>query len=262
VSPGVVWWASLPQTQRDPEFAAPARQAAYATAIEHLGARAALWMLEPAAEPAVAALAARLSLTVNPVVPNMRAYLRDASDYGVVGAALQRFRRLGLLDQARIAWHNLPRAPRVLGRDFATGVLVMVEMELARFRPFRPAYGVLNASLTDLAVALDRGGLVGDFVRLAERAYGLRPALATYNYGALVERLSAWGVRPAAVLAPFNPRGYLMNPSREACEGLLEKSGIDVIATHVEVDGLVPYPTAVDYLRALGIGSAAAEVAP
>jgi hypothetical protein len=252
----------LPQTQRDPAFTAPARQTAYAAAIEQLGARAALWMLEPAAEAAVAALAARLGLVVNPVVPNMRAYLRDASDYGVVGAALQRFRRLGLGDQARIAWHNLPRAGRVLGRDFAIGVLVMVEMELARFRAFRPAYGVLAASVTDLAVALDRGRLVGDFVRLVERAYGLRPALATYNFGVLIERLSAWGVRPAAVLAPFNPRGYLMNPSREACEGLIERSGIEVVATHVEVDGLVPYPAAVEYLRGLGIASAAAEVTP
>ena len=59
------------------------------------------------------------------------------------------------------------------------------------FRAFRPAYGVLTASVTDLAVALDRGRLVGDFVRLVERAYGLRPALATYNFGVLVERLSA-----------------------------------------------------------------------
>jgi hypothetical protein len=252
----------LPQTQRDPEFAAPARQAAYAAAIERLGARAALWMLEPAAEASVTALAAGLGLPVNPVVPNMRAYLRDASDYGVVGAALQRFRRLGLADQARIAWHNLPRAPRVLARDFATGVLVMVEMELARFRRFAPAYGVLNASLTDLAVALDRGRLVAEFVRLAERTYGLRSALATYNYGVLVGRLQAWGVRPAAVLAPFNPRGYLMNPSREECERLTKASGIDVIATHVEVDGLVSYPAAVEYLRGVGIETGVAEVAP
>jgi hypothetical protein len=262
VSGRVELWAALPQTQRDPAFPTPARQAAVAAEIERLGVEAALWMLEPAGETAVGGLAQRFRLPVNAVVPNMRAYLRDASDYGVVGAALQRFRCLGLLDQARIALHNLPRAPRVLARDFATGVLVMVEMELARLRRLTPTYGVLNASVTDLALALDQRRLIADFVALTERAYGLRSALATYNYGILVERLGAWGVRPGAVLAPFNPRGYLMNPSRQECEWLLKGSPIDVVATHVEVDGLVGLPEAVEYLSGLGIGRAVLELAP
>src|SRR3989304_2735014 len=63
------------------------------------GARPAFWTPEPAADGTVAALHERLGLAVNPVVPNMRAYLRDASDYGVVGAVFRRFRRLRLADQ-------------------------------------------------------------------------------------------------------------------------------------------------------------------
>lgn len=252
--------ASLPHAQRDPRFASPERQALYAAQLQALGIRRVLWMLERDGEAAVGALRARLGISVNPVVPNMRAYLRDSSDYGVVGAALQRFRRLRLADQARIALHNVPRAPGVLTRDFATGVLVMVEMELARFRQYAPTTVVLNASVTDLALALDHERLLRGFVRLVERTYGLEAALATYNYDALVGRLQAWRIRPGALVAPFNPRGYLMQPSREACEQALKGSDLEVVASHVEVDGLVARADALAYLRGLGIRRSIVEL--
>jgi hypothetical protein len=245
--------AWLPHRQRDPDFPSAARQAFYAAQLRASGIRRVLWMLEPESEPAVAALHAGLGVSVNPLVPNMRAYLRDASDHGVVGAALQRFRRLRPLDQARIALHNVRQAPGVLARDFATGVLVMVEMELARFRRYAPRTVVLNASVTDLALALDHDRLLRGFVRLAARTYGLEAALATYNYDALAARLRAWRIRPTLVVAPFNPRGYLMNPSRDACERALRASDVEVMASHVEVDGLVERPAALAYLRALGV---------
>jgi hypothetical protein len=252
----VAW---LPDGQRDPEFPSAERQAFYAARLRESGIRRVLWMPERESEPAVRALHARLGLSVNPVVPNMRAYLRDSSDDGVVGAALQRFRRLRLVDQARIALHNVPRAAGVLSRDFATGVLVMVEMELARFRRWTPSTVVLNASVTDLALALDHERLLRGFVRLVERHYGLEAALATYNYGALLDRLDAWGLRPGVVVAPFNPRGYLMQPSREACEQALKGSHLPVMASHLEVDGLVHQVDALAYLRGLGIRRALVE---
>lgn len=252
--------AWLPHGQQDPEFSTSERQAAYAARLAALGIGEAVWMYERDAEAAIRALHARLGLRVSPLVPNMRAYLRDASDYGVVGAALQRFLRLPVHDKARIALHQVPRALHVLRRDFATGVLVMVEMELARFRPYRPASVFLNASVTDLALALDNVRLVREFVRLCERTYGLPAGLATYNYGILVERLGAWGVRPGVIAAPFNPRGYLMNPSQEGCERTVRTSGVPVLATHTEVDGLVAQAEALAYLDGLGIRRAVVDL--
>ena len=245
--------AWLPQIQQDPDFPSPARQASYAGELRQQGIRAAFWMHEPAADGTVAALHERLGLAVNPVVPNMRAYLRDASDYGVVGAVFRRFRRLRLADQVRIALHHVRRAPQVLARDFSTGVLAMVEMELPRFRRLAPACVVLNASVTDFALILDNHRLLRDFVRLVSGTHGLTAALGTYNYGVLAERLAAWGVRPGAIVAPFNPRGYLMNPSPEACERALKASDVEVIASHIAVDGLIGRREALDHLRGLGI---------
>jgi hypothetical protein len=254
--------AWLPPAQRDPEFPSATRRAAFAEALRHQGIRGAFWLHEPAGEGVVAALHAQLGLAVNPVVPNMRAYLRDASEHGVVGAALQRFRRLRPADQLSIALHQARQSPRVLARDFATGVLVMVEMELARFRRLAPQYAVLNASVTDLALALDHDRLLRDFVRLAARTYGLKATLGTYNYGILCERLTIWRIRPDAILAPFNPRGYLMNPSKEDCERALKGSDVEVLASHIDVDGIVERREALAYLTGLSIRRGVVDILP
>jgi len=61
------------------------------------------------------------------------------------------------------------------------------------------------------------------------------------------------GIAPGVIAAPFDPRGYLMNPSRGVCEATAKAPGPELIATHVEVDGLVPLPEALPYLAGLGI---------
>lgn len=259
---GVELIVALPTCQQDPDFPSAERQRAYAAHLETLGARTVLWTYEPEGEPALTALRARVGFRVLPLIPNMPAYMRNAADHGVVGAARRRFQRLGLRDQLRIALHHAARAPRVLARDFATGLLILVEMELARFRRHAPAGVMLSASVTDLALALGRAELLRDFVRLAERRYGLEAGLATHNYGTLAARLGEWDIRPGVIAAPFNPRGYLMNPSRLACEAANRAGAAPVLATHLEVDGLVSRPAALDYVRSLGIRRAVVEARP
>ncbi|MGB6849923.1 MAG: hypothetical protein WBG05_17130 [Thermoanaerobaculia bacterium] len=254
--------AWLPSCQEDPEFGTPNRQKEYATTLKTEGLHAAVWMYEPSALTTVSALNKEIGLNVNPWVPNMRAYLRDASEHGVVGAALQRFMRLPLPDKARIALHNIRRAIGVVRRDFTTGLLIMVDMELVRFRRYGASAAFLNASVTDLVLALDDPRLLREFLGLVRRTYGLEAGLATYNYGVLVERLQAWRVFPEVIVAPFNSRGYLMNPSKERCERALRTSQIPVLATHIEVDGLVKRQDAVAYLRGLGIKRALASRSP
>jgi hypothetical protein len=258
---GVEVLAALPRLQRDAALLTPARQEVYAARLAALDARTLVWLAERESEPAVEALAARHAFRLYPIVPNMQAYMRDASEHGVVGAAVARFRRLGLVAQARLALRHVRRAPQAAARDFATGLLVLVDMELARVRRLGPVGVLLNPSVTDLVLALDVPALLRDFVRLAERSYGLEAALGTYNYGTLVPRLAAWGIRPGAIAAPFNPRGYLMNPSRAVCEATAKGPGPAVVATHLEVDGLVSFEAAIEYGAGLGIRRAVVDLA-
>lgn len=252
--------AWLPPLQEDPEFGTSWGQKKCARILEAEGVRDAVWMYEPAVISTVQALHDEIGLRVHPMVPNMRAYLRDASEHGVVGAALLRYRRLVLADKLRIATHHLSRAFKAARRDFATGVLIMADMELVHFRRYGASTAFLNASVTDLVLAMDDPRLIREFLWLSERTYGLEGGLATYNLGVLAERLQAWKIRPAVIAAPFNARGYLMNPSIEECERALDLLQAPVLATHIEVDGLVQRQEAIDYLRDHGIWRAVARV--
>jgi len=253
--------ARLPPLQEDPDFGTSRGQKEYATVLEAEGVRDAVWMYEPAVISTVQALHDEIGLRVHPMVPNMRAYLRDASEHGVVGAALQRYHRLVVADKLRVATHHLGRVFKAARRDFPTGVLIMADMELVHFRRFGASMAFLNASVTDLVLAMDDPRLIREFLRLTQRTYGLEGGLATYNLGVLAERLQAWKIRPAVIAAPFNARGYLMNPSIEQCERALDLLQASVLATHIEVDGLVQRQEAIDYLRGHGIRRAVARVA-
>lgn len=251
--------AWLPPLQRDPELARGARGEAWARALAAEGVRAVFWTHEPAAEPAVLALRAAAPIALRAVVPDMRAYLREASDHGVLGAALARFRRLPPADRLAVAWRQLPMLRGALARDFATGVRVLADMELVRWGRLEPEWVVLDGSVTDLALALDNPRVVAGFLDLVRGAYRRTAGVATANYAVLVERLAAWGFQPDVVVAPFNPKGYLMHPSRDACERALKESDLEVVATHTEVAGTVPREEALAYLQGLGIRRAVVE---
>jgi hypothetical protein len=249
----------LPSLQREPAMADPQRRDELLARIEAVGAQGALWMYEPSAEPTVDRLRRGAGLAIHPVVPNMRDFLRDASDDGLAGATVRRWAGASWSDRIRIALHQLSRVTRVLSKDFATGILILADIELSKFRPWGSTFALLDASVTDLALALDNERLIRGFLELAERVYGLRAGVATYNYETLVRHARSWGLKPSVVAAPFNARGYLMNPSRQVCEATARRDPEPLIATHVEVDGLVPPEVALDYLRELGIRRAVVD---
>jgi len=218
--------------------------------------RALLWMYEPQAEPVVAAISENAQVSVEPVVPNMTAYVRDTADRGIIGAALVRFKRLGLLEQACIMWHNVGRAHRVIAKDFNTGLLLLVEMELAKFRKWRPTHVFLHPSVTDLALALDNKKLFVEYAHLIRRVYRLKPGLMTHNYGRLAPELRNWNVEVDAIVGPFNRKGYLMNPSQEECEHARRESSAQVIASHIDAGGTLDLAVSAEYLRELNIRKA------
>ena len=258
-SNGLEVFAWLPSRQADPSFGAGPPSPGLRRFLEQSGARHALWLYEPEAEAVVGALHRETGVAVHPVVPNMAAYVRDTADRGPIGAALVRFKRLGLADRVRLGLHHGRRAPGILGKDFTTGLLILIEMETAKVRPFGSRHVFLHPSVTDLALALGNRALFDAFLTFAGRTLGLTPALVTHNFGVLIPRLAEWGLRPPLIAAPFNPRGYLMYPSQARCEAALRSWPSPVLALRPDLDGRIPRPEAFAYLRSRGIRQAALD---
>lgn len=199
------------------------------------------------------------ALPVIPVIPNVSGYIRDAVDYGLVGAGLRRLSQLSLPGMLGVGLVGVQHAVGVLKKEFSALLKVLFEAEMAAFRRFRPLRTFLSPQITDLAVAFDHGALVALFIERMRRRYRTEPGLATHNPLLLLERLTHWCIEPPPLLAPVNRRGYLMQPDPLRWAESIRTQPLRVIADVVGV-GTVPGDEDENYLATLGIREMVVEV--
>lgn len=100
-------------------------------------------------------------LQVFPVIPNVLGYVRDATDHGLVGAGIKHVRALRVADLFAIGLRGVGQIRGVLAREFTAVLSLLIEVEMAAFRPFRPPLVFLHGQVTDLALAFgDRKSVV------------------------------------------------------------------------------------------------------
>lgn len=198
---------------------------------------------------------------VYPVIPNVIGYVRESTHYGMVGAGWRRLKTLRPADLLRIGALGTVRAGKVLARDFSAILELLLEVEMADFRPFQPRVAFLHPVTTDLALAFGNRSLFELYRDRITRRFGCEPGLATNNLGWLAPRLREWGLPFRHILAPFNERGYRMLPSRARCEQVLEEDeDLCLWADRIAIGGL-PGAKEFQYLRKAGIEAAVVDVA-
>jgi hypothetical protein len=167
---------------------------------------------------------------VLPIVPNIQGFMREAVEHGIVGAGLQRVRRMGIAPLMGLGLRGVARLPRLAARDFPTMLLCFIELELADFRAYDPPAVFLQAQVTDLALAMDNPRILAAFVDAVRRLSGGAPGFMTCNFGTLAAKCTQWGIPLGAAITPWSESGAGMRPGRAACEQALELSGAAVWA--------------------------------
>jgi hypothetical protein len=198
------------------------------------------------------------ALQVYPIIPNVIGYVREATDYGLVGAARRRVRQMALVDLLKIGIRGALKAPGVLKRDFNTLMSILFEVELASFKSLEPRVVFLHPQITDLALAFGNRSLFELYLRVMRERFHTEPGLATNNLGWLLPRLKEWNLTFPFLLTPFNPSGFLMKPSRADCEALVTSISSAVIADKVD-SGAGPTQDTWGYLRRHNIRAAVIE---
>jgi len=144
--------------------------------------------------------------------------LRDQVKKAGVGTSLSLFLKGGV-GLARGDYHRL--------------IEVLVDLEL-------------HNVVVDLLLALEIDGMLRMYADHV-RSKGLRPGFGTLNLPRLVDRLRAERVEDAVIMTAVNPIGFFMNPSREACEIVLQDAGLQVMAMSILASGSVPASRAFPY---------------
>lgn len=165
------------------------------------------------------------------LVPNVAGYVREATDYGMLGAGWRRIRRMSPLSWVRLGWQGMCNARGVLRKDFPTLLTLLLELEMANFRKASPPIVFLHPQMTDLLLAMDHGPAMEKALGKIRKGFGAEPGLATYNAGTLLPRLRAWGLEVPYLLTSLHPRGHGMRPSRPECEQALREYRGRLIAT-------------------------------
>jgi hypothetical protein len=200
------------------------------------------------------------NVQIYPIIPNMIGYVRDATDHGMVGAGIKHVRRLGVRDLFAVGTLGLMNFRGALRRDFTTILTILIEVEMAAFRRFRPSLVLLHGQLTDIAVALGNDKAFRVFADVIRRRFGAEPGVVTNNFAALLQALGDWKIDINVVVAPFNSKGFLMKPTQAVCESLVKKTDKYVIADRVGPPGTGSLNGGLDYLRGLDIRSAMVEI--
>lgn len=200
-------------------------------------------------------------MTLLPVIPNVYEYARDASEKGVLGAILEKAKRIDMYQKIRFGLRALGKIKSVISKDVLDLLGELIDFELASFRRYKLGAVFLHGQVTDLALSSRNRGILELFVNLIRDHYGLEPMLATHNFGTLLPQLIEWGIK-IPVMAPLNKKGFMMKPSQEACENLVREASYPIIAKKVLAGGRLTPEEAFGYLSdkrimsvVVGIGS-------
>jgi hypothetical protein len=195
------------------------------------------------------------------LLPGISEYERDELDPGVDELLRRARRAAGPIARLRAGGHAVLRPLAARREDALVRVPQLVELQLAAFRP-RALHGVvLNASVTDLALAGGHARFFDVFVRWVHARYHAAAAFETRNPGTLLTRLAGWGVRPDFVLAPFNPSGLGVKPSLDETVAAVRETGIPLVARELRAGNAHLLADAAAWAFAHGAAGVAPDVA-
>jgi hypothetical protein len=193
-------------------------------------------------------------LSILAVVPNAYEYARESTEKGVLGTILGRAKQIDLYRKVRMGLRALRKIQGIITKDLLTLLTNLMDFEMASFHPYAVKGIILHGQVTDLALSSNNREIFDVYQEIVRKRYKAQPMLATHNFGTLLPKLEEWKIR-MPILASFNKKGFIMKPSQEECERLLEKTDYYIIAKKTMAGGRLPPEEAFPYLANKNIGS-------
>ncbi len=186
-------------------------------------------------------------MRIYPIIPNAYEYAMEASEKGVLGAVLSKAKGFSLYQKVRLGVRALTKIKSVLTKDVMDLLLELLDFEMQSFAKLNLGGVLLHGQLTDMALSSHNPDILAIFTDVIRDQFKTEPMLATHNFGVLLPQLMEWGIK-VPIMAPLNSKGFMMKPSKEECENLIETSGYQIIAKKVLAGGRLRPEEAFPYL--------------
>jgi len=188
-----------------------------------------------------------MDLAVYPVIPNAYEYAMEASGKGVLGAVLSKARGFSIYQKVKLGLRAIAKIKSVLTKDVMDLLLELLNFEMTSFEKLNLGGVILHGQITDLALSSHNPDILSIFQDVIRESYDLEPILATHNFGLLLPQLIEWKIK-IPIMAPLNSKGFMMKPSKEECEKLVQEAGYQIIAKKVLAGGRLTPEEAFPYL--------------
>ncbi len=193
-------------------------------------------------------------LSILSVVPNAYEYARESTEKGVLGTILGKAKEIDLYRKVRMGLRALRKIQGIITKDLLTLLTNLMDFEMASFHSHNVTGIILHGQVTDLALSSNNREIFDVYQELVRERYSVQPILATHNFGTLLPKLMEWEIK-MPIMASFNKKGFIMKPSQEECERLLEETDYTIIAKKVLAGGRLNPEEAFPYLADKNIGS-------
>lgn len=188
------------------------------------------------------------NLSIYILLPYMAKYVRMANEKGIVNMIGDTLGQASWKEKLNIISKG---SMGVLKKDLASMFKALINVELLSFKGLNVKAIFLHNALTDLIVGLNLSEIAKIFIDYVNQKYNVLPAFCTLNSPLVMNFLLRNGVINPVLMAPFNPIGFQMNPSRETAEKCLHEIPSRMVAMSTLAAGCVKPIDAAAYLSSL-----------
>jgi hypothetical protein len=184
-------------------------------------------------------------LNFYPLLPYISKYVRSSNEKGVVNVILDTLSSAKVEEKFKLI---LVGGLGVVKKDLLLLLKTLIDVELNIFRKVNVKAVFLHDVLTDLALGLDLKNIFELYIEHIMQSFGAIPAFATKNLPLLVNKFKEYGFERPLVMTHFNKAGFQMNPSKRACENVLNGNEARITAMGTLASGYLKPKEAYEYL--------------
>ena len=188
------------------------------------------------------------NLQIYLLLPYMAKYVTMANEKGMINAVFDTLKQANWSERTSI---SIRGGIGVFTRNYHKILGSLIDIELLPFKGLNIKAVFLHNSLTDLAIGLNLLAIIKFFNEYILEKHRITPAFCTLSSGLVMQYLNENNIENPVIMAPFNPAGFQMSPSKEICEKVLHEVPANVIAMSALAAGYVKPADASVYLATL-----------
>jgi len=196
-------------------------------------------------------------MKVVPVVPNAYEYIRESSSKGLLGTVTDKLKRTDTFQKVKLIIKGTGQIKGIISKDIGTLISSMLDIELAPFKKHDVPAVILHGHIADLALVNDKREVFDVYCDAIRNTFKAEPFIATHNFGRSLPKYKEWNLDVTGIHASFNKKGFMMRPSAQECEELLEKTDKYILAKKILAGGTLEPEEAFDYVKGKNIHSVA-----